>query len=102
VFASCRQRVRAYGARAWRASDEAESQDFALGLVAPRTARIPIGEDQRGFLPASPLLGALPPLASVASRSIMPGAIFPIGIITALIGAPLFVPLTVTNRRAYW
>ena len=32
----------------------------------------------------------------------MPGAIFPIGIITALIGVPLFVPLTVTNRRAFW
>lgn len=74
-----------------------------VGLVAPHVARIFVGEDQRGFLPASALFGALLlSLASVASKTIMPGAIFPIGIVTALIGVPFFVWLIMKNRRAFW
>lgn len=74
-----------------------------IGLVAPHVARILVGEDQRGFLPASALFGALLlSLASVASKTIMPGAIFPIGIVTALIGVPFFVWLILVNRRAFW
>lgn len=74
-----------------------------VGLVAPHIARIFVGEDQRGFLPASALFGALLlSLASVASKTIMPGAIFPIGIVTALIGVPFFVWLIIRNRRAFW
>ena len=74
-----------------------------VGLVAPHIARIFVGEDQRGFLPASALFGALLlSLASVASKMIQPGAIFPIGIVTALVGVPFFVWLIVHNRRAFW
>ncbi len=74
-----------------------------IGLVAPHLARILVGEDQRGFLPASALFGALLlSLASVVSKTIMPGAIFPIGIVTALIGVPFFVWLILVNRRAFW
>lgn len=74
-----------------------------VGLVAPHVARILVGEDQRGFLPAAALFGALLlSLASVASKTIIPGAIFPIGIVTALIGVPFFVWLVLTNRRAFW
>lgn len=74
-----------------------------VGLVAPHVARILVGEDQRILLPASALFGALLlSLASIASKTIIPGAIFPIGIVTALIGVPFFVWLIVVNRRAYW
>lgn len=74
-----------------------------IGLVAPHIARIFVGEDQRSFLPASAAFGALLlSLASVASKTIMPGAIFPIGIVTALIGVPVFVGLIITNRKAFW
>lgn len=74
-----------------------------VGLVAPHVARILVGEDQRGLLPASALFGALLlSLASIASKTIMPGAIFPIGIVTALIGVPFFVWLIMRNRRAFW
>jgi iron complex transport system permease protein len=74
-----------------------------VGLVAPHVARIFVGEDQRGLLPASALFGALLlSLASVASKTIMPGAIFPIGIVTALIGVPFFVWLVIRSRRAFW
>jgi iron complex transport system permease protein len=74
-----------------------------IGLVAPHVARIFLGEDQRALLPGSALLGALTlSLASVASKLILPGAIFPIGIVTALIGVPFFIWLIIANRRAFW
>ena len=74
-----------------------------VGLVAPHLARMLIGEDQRGFLPASALLGAvLLSLASVASKTVSPGAVLPIGIVTALIGVPFFIWMVLRSRRSYW
>ena len=74
-----------------------------VGLVAPHLARMLVGEDQRGFLPASALFGALLlSLASVASKTISPGAIFPIGIVTSLIGVPFFIWMVLRTRRSYW
>jgi len=74
-----------------------------IGLVAPHVTRMLVGEDQRSFLPASALFGALLlSLASIASKTVMPGALFPIGIVTALIGVPFFVWLILLKRRAYW
>ncbi len=49
-----------------------------IGLVGPHIARMLIGEDQRFFLPASLLTGALILSASsVVSKTLIPGAIFP-------------------------
>lgn len=74
-----------------------------VGLVAPHIARMLVGEDQRGFLPASALYGALLlSLASIASKMVLPGAVVPIGIVTSLIGVPFFVWLVIRNRRAFW
>ena len=74
-----------------------------VGLVAPHIARILVGEDQRSFLPASALYGALLlSLASIASKTVLPGAIVPIGIVTSLIGVPFFIWLILRNRRAFW
>jgi iron complex transport system permease protein len=74
-----------------------------VGLVAPHVARIFLGEDQRALLPGAALFGALTlSLASVASKTIIPGAVFPIGIVTALIGVPFFVWLILVNRRTFW
>ncbi|PTM39604.1 iron ABC transporter permease [Bosea sp. 124] len=74
-----------------------------VGLVAPHVARMLVGEDQRSFLPASALYGALLlSLASIASKTVLPGAIVPIGIVTSLIGVPFFVWLILRNRRAFW
>jgi iron complex transport system permease protein len=74
-----------------------------IGLVAPHIARIFIGEDQRVLIPASALVGAATlSLAYVVSKSIMLGAVFPIGIITSMIGVPFFVWLIVTSKRAHW
>jgi len=74
-----------------------------VGLVAPHIARMLVGEDQRVFLPASALAGAaLLSVASVASKTLMPGAVFPIGIITSLIGVPFFVALVLRSRGGHW
>ncbi|MGQ9364798.1 FecCD family ABC transporter permease [Azospirillum sp. ST 5-10] len=73
-----------------------------VGLVGPHIARLLIGEDQRFFLPGSALAGALLLSASsVASKALIPGAILPIGIVTALVGIPVFVSLVLT-RRTPW
>lgn len=63
-----------------------------IGLVAPHVARMSVGEDQRFFLPLSMLAGAvILSAASVLSKSIVPGALFPIGIVTALVGVPFLL-----------
>jgi iron complex transport system permease protein len=74
-----------------------------VGLVGPHVARMLVGEDQRSFLPASALAGALLMSAtSIASKSIVPGVLVPIGIITSLVGIPFFLSLILTKRRQLW
>ncbi|MDE0970039.1 MAG: iron ABC transporter permease [Octadecabacter sp.] len=71
-----------------------------IGLVGPHIARLLVGEDQRFFVPLSALVGALVlSLTSLISKSITPGIIYPIGIITALIGVPVFVSIILSTRR---
>lgn len=63
-----------------------------VGLVGPHIARMLIGEDHRFLLPGSALIGALVmSLASIASKTLVPGTLLPVGIVTALVGVPLFV-----------
>jgi iron complex transport system permease protein len=59
-----------------------------------------VGEDQRFLLPASALSGALLlSAASVASKSLLPGQALPIGIVTSLVGVPLFFVLILRKGR---
>ncbi|WP_347905359.1 iron ABC transporter permease [Pseudomonas purpurea] len=74
-----------------------------IGLVGPHIARMLIGEDQRFFLPASLLTGALILSASsVVSKTLIPGAIFPIGVVTSLIGVPFFIALILGGKKQSW
>ncbi|WP_207281990.1 iron ABC transporter permease [Pseudomonas sp. FW300-N2F2] len=74
-----------------------------IGLVGPHIARMLIGEDQRFFLPASLLTGALILSASsVISKTLIPGAIFPIGVVTSLIGVPFFISLILGGKKNSW
>jgi len=71
-----------------------------VGLVGPHIARLLVGEDQRFLLPASALVGALLlSLSSIASKLILPGVIVPVGIVTALVGVPVFVALVFRRGR---
>nr|WP_301337733.1 iron ABC transporter permease [Vibrio kanaloae] len=70
-----------------------------VGIVAPNMAKSMVGEDQRFYLPLSFLIGAfLLSSASVLSKTIVPGALFPIGIVTAIIGVPFFFWLILAKR----
>jgi len=70
-----------------------------VGLVGPHIARLLIGEDHRFFLPTAALSGALiMSLASVASKLIVPGVLLPAGIITSMIGVPVFLALIFSGR----
>lgn len=63
-----------------------------IGIVGPHIARMLVGEDQRYFLPLSAVCGmVILSLASIASKMLIPGAMFPIGIVTAIIGVPFFL-----------
>jgi len=74
-----------------------------IGLVAPHIARILVGEDHRFLLPMSAFCGAFVMAgASVASKVVSPGAIIPIGIVTAIVGVPFLFALIVRSRRALW
>ncbi|WP_420220343.1 FecCD family ABC transporter permease [Metapseudomonas resinovorans] len=70
-----------------------------IGLVVPHLVRLVAGPDHRVLLPASALAGAsLMLLADLVARLVLAPAELPIGIVTALIGAPFFLYLLVRGR----
>lgn len=74
-----------------------------IGIVGPHIARMLVGEDQRYFLPLSAVCGmVILSLASIASKMLIPGAMFPIGIVTAIIGVPFFFSLVLTRKGSYF
>jgi iron complex transport system permease protein len=63
-----------------------------IGLVVPHMLRMLKSSDYAFLLPASALLGAVIMVAiDIVARVIIPPAELPIGIITAIIGAPVFL-----------
>lgn len=69
-----------------------------VGIVVPHLLRMVVGPDHRILLPASALGGASLLLwADVVARTLAPPAELPIGVLTALLGAPFFLWLL---RRA--
>lgn len=70
-----------------------------IGLVVPHLVRLLVGPDHRVLLPASALAGtSLLLLADLFARLILAPAELPIGIVTALIGAPFFLYLLLRGR----
>lgn len=73
-----------------------------VGLLVPQLARLLFGADQRVVLPASALLGAsFLMLADLSARLLF--RVFetepPVGVITALLGGPVFLVLMARARR---
>lgn len=65
-----------------------------VGLVVPHVVRIVLGPLHRRLLPVSALAGAaLLIWADTVARTVVPGQEIPIGVVTALIGAPVFAYL---------
>jgi iron complex transport system permease protein len=70
-----------------------------VGIVVPHVVRLLVGADHRVLLPLSALAGgALLVAADIVARVIVAPAELPIGIVTALIGAPFFLWLLMRER----
>ena len=71
-----------------------------VGLIVPHLVRLAIGNDQRVLLPASALAGgALLVLADTAARLVLSPLQLPVGVLTALIGVPVFLFLLARHYR---
>lgn len=71
-----------------------------IGLVAPHWVRLVAGPDHRVVLPASALLGAaMVVFADAFARTVVAPAELPLGVLTALVGVPLFLAMLRQFRR---
>ncbi len=71
-----------------------------VGLIIPHMMRLILGPDHRLLIPASLLAGAMfLTLADTFARMVMQPAEMPVGIVTAVIGAPFFVYLLARKKR---
>jgi len=71
-----------------------------VGLVVPHVVRLLVGPDHRILIPVSLLGGAIFMVwMDTLARTIILPAELPVGIITALLGAPFFVYLIISRRR---
>lgn len=72
-----------------------------VGLVIPHAARLLLSTGHARLLPASALGGAVFLIAAdVLSRTLIKGQVIPVGVITALVGAPVFALILVGRRSA--
>lgn len=72
-----------------------------VGLVVPHLLRLLRSSDYTFLLPASALLGALlMEIVDIVARLVIQPAELPIGIITALLGAPFFLWILIAQRRS--
>ncbi len=71
-----------------------------VGLVIPHILRMAFSADHRLVVPGSALLGAsVLVLADVVARTFFAPAELPIGILTAIIGAPVFIYIILVERK---
>lgn len=74
-----------------------------IGLVAPHISRIVIGADNRYLIPASALFGAtLLIAADIVGKTIVAPGVLPVGVITAFLGAPMFLWLIIRKKSEVW
>jgi|TARA_B110000902_G_scaffold264083_2_gene344632 iron complex transport system permease protein len=73
-----------------------------VGLVIPHLVRMLVGPDHRTLLPLSAFCGAILLLfADIGARSMMAPAELPVGLLTAVVGAPFFVFLLISQRKTF-
>ena len=71
-----------------------------IGLIVPHLVRLAVGNDQRLLLPAAALAGgSLLTVADTLARSIAAPQQLPVGVLTALIGVPVFLILLARDSR---
>lgn len=73
-----------------------------VGLVVPHAVRLVVGPDHRRLLPTASLAGAIfLVLADLLARALLAPTELPVGILTALVGAPFFLYLLRRSKREY-
>jgi iron complex transport system permease protein len=73
-----------------------------VGLITPHVMRLLLGPRHRLLLPASAFGGAIfLVLADLLARVVLAPSVLPVGIFTALVGAPFFLFLLKNSKRAY-
>jgi iron complex transport system permease protein len=73
-----------------------------VGLIIPHLTRVVIGPDHRVLLPASAIVGAsFLMICDALARVVMGSGEAPVGVITALSGAPFFIYLLRRRKRGY-
>lgn len=73
-----------------------------VGLLVPHTIRLLGGVDHRFVLPASALFGALVlTLADMLSRTLAQPVELPIGVVTAILGTPLFIYILMRDKKKF-
>lgn len=73
-----------------------------VGLLIPHIVRGMVGSDHRRLLPAAVLISAIFLIwADVLARTIIPNGELPIGIVTALFGAPMFMYMLITKKYGF-
>ncbi len=73
-----------------------------VGLIVPHVVRLVLGPEHRRLLPASVISGAIfLAMADLVARVLISPSEIPLGVVTALIGAPFFIYLLRKSRREY-
>ncbi|WP_455389806.1 FecCD family ABC transporter permease, partial [Petrachloros mirabilis] len=71
-----------------------------VGMVVPHAVRMLIGSDHRLLLPASALIGGMfLVLSDTFARTVLAPAEIPVGIVTALVGGPLFLYILLRSKN---
>ena len=72
-----------------------------MGLIAPHVARILVGSNLKYLIPCSAACGALILIACDCVTKFMVSSV-PVGVITSVIGGPLFIILLIRGAKKVW
>ena len=67
-----------------------------VGIIAPHLARMLVGSDNKYLIPAAGAVGAM---LMILADTIAKMVIMPVGVITSVIGAPLFLLILIKMRK---
>ena len=73
-----------------------------IGLVGPHITRIFVGSESRYLIPASAAFGAVFLLMANSVASVAGQMGLPVGVVSAIIGCPLFLFILLRMRKSAW
>ena len=73
-----------------------------IGLIGPHIARIFVGSNTKYLIPASAVFGALFLLIANTFAKVAGEMGLPVGVISALVGCPLFIFILIKTRKNAW